>query len=33
VRLAHARGTDVDSFEAYEDWAESGFPGFDPDET
>lgn len=33
VRLAHARGTDVDSFEAYEDWAESGFPGFDPEET
>jgi hypothetical protein len=30
-RLASARGSDVDSFEALDSWVDSGFPGFDPD--
>ena len=29
-RLATARGADVDSFDAFQSWVESGFPGFDP---
>jgi len=33
VRLARRRQTDVDSFEAYDDWVAAGFPGFDPDDS
>jgi len=29
-RLATARGADVDSFEAFDSWTQSGFPGFEP---
>lgn len=28
--LASAKGADVDSFEAFDSWVRSGFPGFDP---
>jgi hypothetical protein len=32
VQLASQRQSDVDSFEAYDDWVASGFPGFDPED-
>ncbi len=31
MQLAGRRQSDVDSFEAYEDWVAAGFPGFDPE--
>lgn len=31
--LASHRGVDVDTFEAFDEWVRSGFPGFDPEET
>lgn len=31
--LATARGSDVDSYEAFESWIENGFPGFEPEDT
>ena len=33
IQMATRKRTDVDSFEAYEDWARSGFPGFDPEKS
>lgn len=30
IGMASARGSDVDSFEAFEGWADAGFPGFEP---
>jgi Domain of unknown function (DUF4032)/Lipopolysaccharide kinase (Kdo/WaaP) family len=33
IELATSRQTDIDSFEAYDDWVRSGFPGFDPEKT
>lgn len=33
IELATQRQIDVDSFEAYDDWVEAGFPGFDPQKT
>ncbi|HET8739181.1 MAG TPA: DUF4032 domain-containing protein [Acidimicrobiia bacterium] len=32
ARLAAARGSDVDTFEAFDSWVAEGFPGFDPEE-
>jgi hypothetical protein len=31
--LATARGSDIDSYEAFESWIESGYPGFEPEDT
>jgi hypothetical protein len=31
MATASERGQDVDSFEAFEEWIATGFPGFDPD--
>lgn len=33
IHLATQRQADVNSFEAYDDWVASGFPGFDPETT
>jgi len=33
VELASQRQRDVDSFEAYDDWVDSGYPGFDPEKS
>jgi hypothetical protein len=33
IEMATARGADVDPLESFDDWAASGFPGFQPDKT